>query len=132
MEIQVGDKVKILRLSPQHVSDIEMDKRDGLPTLEVGKILQVDEIDRTDNTLLFHSKTQSYAKKYVPADDVELVKNASMPPLVQNSEPPLGLLPRRLWIEQRVTDILQAIDRFSKDTKPVPIEWINELKELTS
>lgn len=44
--------------------------------------------------------------------------------------PPLGIMPRKLWDEQRMTDICDAIDRFMDAGEPVPNEWYSELMDL--
>lgn len=45
-------------------------------------------------------------------------------------KPPLGLTPRKIWNARRITDIFDAMERFSKAQKPIPLEWITELREL--
>ena len=47
---------------------------------------------------------------------------------------PIGLVPRDIWNAKcrttRVSDILSAIERYADVRKPVPLEWVTELREL--
>lgn len=45
-------------------------------------------------------------------------------------KPPLGLMPRFIHDEKRMHEILDACNRFIQASRPVPIEWIEELNEL--
>lgn len=49
----------------------------------------------------------------------------------KQEQPPIGLKPRCLFEEGRVKDICEAIIRYKQSKKSVPIEWIEELKDLT-
>lgn len=40
--------------------------------------------------------------------------------------PLLGITPRFVWLKQRVHEIDDAIYRFMKTQKEIPIEWIDE------
>lgn len=44
--------------------------------------------------------------------------------------PPLGLTPRFIRDEQRVDDIVAAIERFITARKEIPNEWLEEYNEL--
>jgi biotin synthase-related radical SAM superfamily protein len=44
--------------------------------------------------------------------------------------PQLGVMPRIIWNEQRITDIKEAIERKTKAFEEIPVEWINEYNEL--
>ena len=46
--------------------------------------------------------------------------------------PPLGLRPRRIVESLRIREILEAMDRYSQESKRIPEEWIAELSELTA
>lgn len=46
------------------------------------------------------------------------------------SVPPLGLMPRYIHDEKRITAIKAAIERYSEAHKAIPIEWITEYNEL--
>lgn len=46
-------------------------------------------------------------------------------------KPPLGLMPRKLWNEQRYNDICSAMSRYNDCGKQIPNEWIEEYNELT-
>lgn len=45
-------------------------------------------------------------------------------------KPPIGLIPKYMWEEQRFNDVCQAILRYSKEGFHIPIEWIEEYNEL--
>lgn len=60
--------------------------------------------------------------------------------------PPVGLRPERIylaavkekqatnlktWRKMRVGEITTAITNYTADSKPVPREWLNELRRLT-
>ena len=45
-------------------------------------------------------------------------------------QPVLGLKPKYIWDNLRIADILDAMERYSNVKKPIPIEWVRELKEL--
>lgn len=46
--------------------------------------------------------------------------------------PPLGLKPRYVHDSERLKDIISAMERYSKVSKPIPGVWIDELKDLIS
>lgn len=45
-------------------------------------------------------------------------------------KPPLGLLPSKIYRQQRALDIVWAIERYIKADKLVPQEWIRELEDI--
>lgn len=45
-------------------------------------------------------------------------------------KPPLGLEPRWLHDSCRITNILNAMERYADSNIPTPKAWIKELKEL--
>lgn len=45
-------------------------------------------------------------------------------------KPPIGLMPKRMWQEQRLNDLNDAIDRYEKAKCEVPVEWLYERNEL--
>ena len=45
-------------------------------------------------------------------------------------KPPLGLTPKYIWDSQRLFDIINAIHRYAQAEKPVPGEWVDELRIL--
>ena len=45
-------------------------------------------------------------------------------------KPPLGLQPKVFHDFKRMTDILDAMDRYAKEEMPIPPVWISELREL--
>lgn len=48
----------------------------------------------------------------------------------QVKKPPLGLIPKHIWEEQRIWDIAEAIERYQKAGKEIPKEWLAEDKIL--
>lgn len=46
------------------------------------------------------------------------------------SKPPLGLMPKFIHDKKRIIEILDAMERYSYQRFPIPIEWIEELREL--
>lgn len=44
-------------------------------------------------------------------------------------KPPLGLMPKKFWIGQRITAIHEAIMRYASEQKEIPAEWIEEYNE---
>lgn len=47
----------------------------------------------------------------------------------QPQKPPLGVIPRRLFEEKRMKELLEASLRRVTDARPIPNEWIDELVE---
>lgn len=43
---------------------------------------------------------------------------------------PLGVIPKKIWKEQRLGDLRDAIDRYLEANQRVPVEWIEEYNEL--
>lgn len=50
--------------------------------------------------------------------------------LQNTKKPPFGITPRFIWIEQRVDEIIKAIDRYRESKQEIPKEWYFELAEL--
>ena len=46
-------------------------------------------------------------------------------------KPPLGLQPRWVMDEFRLTDIISAMHRYVCENKPIPLEWIEEMIDIT-
>ena len=45
-------------------------------------------------------------------------------------KPPLGLRPRSIVTSLRIQEIIEAMQRYSVSSKPIPPDWIAELNEL--
>lgn len=45
-------------------------------------------------------------------------------------KPPIGLKPKYIWECERKLEIFEAMRRYSDAQMPIPIEWIEELKNL--
>lgn len=41
--------------------------------------------------------------------------------------PPLGIMPERLWIENRFDELADACNRYLEAEKPIPPEWGDEM-----
>ena len=48
----------------------------------------------------------------------------------QIKKPPIGLIPRKLWLEVRLVDIKQAIDRYTEAGQDIPEAWREESELL--
>lgn len=48
------------------------------------------------------------------------------------TRPPLGLKPKWVHDSERKREIIDAMERYAEVKKPIPIEWIEELKQLIS
>lgn len=47
-----------------------------------------------------------------------------------NIAPPIGLMPKSIWMKLRLKDIKEAVKRFESAGKEIPKEWIEEAGEL--
>lgn len=47
-----------------------------------------------------------------------------------SKEPPLGLMPRKLWDEKRADEICAAMERYQEAGVVIPAEWIEEYEEI--
>lgn len=45
-------------------------------------------------------------------------------------KPPLGIIPRYIWIEARINELYAAIARYGERGMPIPSEWVKELSDL--
>lgn len=50
--------------------------------------------------------------------------------VMNQQKPPLGLMPRQIWLENRRDDIYDAIARYRDAGKDVRRDWLNELLDL--
>lgn len=46
-------------------------------------------------------------------------------------EVPVGIMPREIWLAKRKAELIAAMERYAKAGKPIPLEWIIELRELS-
>lgn len=44
--------------------------------------------------------------------------------------PPLGIMPKWVWLEKRKKELREAIERYMISLYPVPEEWVDEYNEL--
>ena len=47
------------------------------------------------------------------------------------SKPPIGVIPRNLWNEQRLNDLVTATEAYREGNFDVPQEWIEEIYDLS-
>ena len=47
-------------------------------------------------------------------------------------KPPLGIMPRKLWDEKRMVDLVDASRRYKKAGMDIPTEWQEEYAELVT
>lgn len=52
------------------------------------------------------------------------------PPKPKMKKPPLGIMPKSIWITARFDEIKSAIQRYMDDNYTIPTEWIEEYNEL--
>lgn len=48
----------------------------------------------------------------------------------KEEKPPIGLTPRFVWLKMRKIDIEDAVRRYVKANREVPIEWIKEYFDI--
>lgn len=48
----------------------------------------------------------------------------------ENLKPPLGLMPKLFWDNERIADITNAVNRYMQEQQEIPIEWIEEYNNL--
>lgn len=70
----------------------------------------------------------SFAEQYLVTDFSALERYCLRD--VLSSRPPLGLKPRKLHDQHRQDQIEEAIERYMRDDKPLPLEWVEEYNEL--
>lgn len=44
--------------------------------------------------------------------------------------PPIGVIPKKIHDEKRILEILRAMIRFIEANKPIPQDWVDELRYL--
>ena len=67
--------------------------------------------------------------KVLPECPIEAIEESEPDP-DENKKPPLGIMPRELWEERRIREILAAMKRYEKENVPIPQEWARELRDL--
>jgi hypothetical protein len=45
----------------------------------------------------------------------------------RKAAPPLGIVPRKFWVENRADDIMEAMERYRRGKYIIPVEWVDEL-----
>lgn len=49
---------------------------------------------------------------------------------MRSTKPPIGVMPKHIWDERRLSDLCQAITRYCNADLVIDIEWIKEYNEL--
>jgi len=49
---------------------------------------------------------------------------------MKTKKPPMGLMPKKLWDEQRYYDVCAAITRYYQAGMKIPIKWIKEYNKF--
>ena len=61
---------------------------------------------------------------------VRLERIATEPEVTQNEgKPPLGIMPRKQCDDLRAKQILEGMERYASKYIPIPLSWVEELKE---
>jgi hypothetical protein len=47
-----------------------------------------------------------------------------------HAKPPIGIIPERLWMEKRLAEIADAVNRYNEAGMQEPVEWANEASRL--
>ena len=47
----------------------------------------------------------------------------------QKKAPPLGIMPKHIWVENRLCELIDAIKRYNDEDMPIPTEWFEECLE---
>lgn len=45
---------------------------------------------------------------------------------------PVGITPKHIWVQLRIQEIREAIERYHEEKLPIPVEWSAELQELNT
>lgn len=69
-------------------------------------------------------------KEITNTKEVKTPKPNVVPAPQSVKRPPIGLIPKYIWISQRIMNINNAINRYNEVQKEVPIEWYLEKAEL--
>lgn len=83
--------------------------------------------------LLWHASEDYYHAEYPHLPWVDILAEQQQE-VQEPAKPPTGLMPRSVFEattrQQRAKDILAAMQRYAEAGEAVPVEWIDELKEL--
>jgi hypothetical protein len=51
---------------------------------------------------------------------------------MKDEKPPVGIMPRSIHNRYRASDLIDAMQRYTKEGRNIPLEWINELDDINS
>ena len=72
----------------------------------------------------------NYTRNCGPFEKPNIPKPPSQNPNRNIEEPPLGLMPKYVWMDKRIQAIKEAIQRFMEREKQIPIKWVTEYNDL--
>ena len=76
-----------------------------------------------DNALFMNHVNNAEFLDCVYVGGVEFVKS-------KRKKPPLGVKPRKLFIEERLNNLSEAISKYLKEYRDCPQNWIDEYNDL--
>lgn len=81
---------------------------------------------------LYSRLTEEDEQRLGYPDDYQVVEDdfAVEVDLANAIKPPLGIKPQKLHDEERLLEIISAIDRYMKEVLAIPSEWIEEHNEI--
>jgi hypothetical protein len=84
--------------------------------------------DLTDEDV--EKRFRKHVGKGPHVDDFEIEKWITIESERSVPKPPLGLIPKELWLQERLENIKRAIIRYAESEYSIPVEWIEERDEL--
>jgi hypothetical protein len=120
--IQVGDTVKVTRKAKRGVGGWDVPWVVSMDRM-VGQSLTVKREATTAVGFLLGDGGDEY---WFPYFVLEKVTPEPTHPVTE--KPPLGIMPEKIWIEQRILALTAAIDRYISTGKDPDQKWIEELQ----
>lgn len=84
-------------------------------------------------TSLDEKITDAYTNGRITYNDYNFIMGGSIvaEPKPAYEKPPLGIMPKNIWMHKRLNDILEAFIRYAEAGKLPPSAWLEECMELT-
>ena len=70
-------------------------------------------------------------KYFPPWCPLLAVKQEDTNGMYPKKKPPLGLMPRTLWLDMREQEVKLAIQRYLDEGFEIPVQWVEEYNELS-
>ena len=83
-----------------------------------------------DRTPMVNRAIDWYQKGRITLNDVPYL--SGLPEVEQTTKPPLGVMPRYIWVRKRQEELAAAMQRYLEAGKSIPREWIDEYNELSA